>query len=82
MIDESHRLDHHQLDAIRMLTNYEMDATTPFAVLRFVEPAAALGIGFGIAQRAPRATGFTPTPKRWTFERTLRLAYAAQAPGA
>jgi hypothetical protein len=30
VIDESHLLDHHELDAIRMLTNYDMDSTTPF----------------------------------------------------
>ncbi|SEC18362.1 hypothetical protein SAMN05216489_00097 [Streptomyces sp. 3213] len=30
VIDKSHLLDHHELDAIRMLTNYDMDSTTPF----------------------------------------------------
>ena len=38
MIDESHLLDHHELDAIRMLTNYDMDSTTPFAVLLIGQP--------------------------------------------
>lgn len=33
VIDETHLLDHHELDAIRTLTNYDMDFTTPFTVL-------------------------------------------------
>lgn len=33
VIEKSHLLDHHELNAIRMVTNYEMDSTTPFAVL-------------------------------------------------
>ena len=31
VIDEAHLLDHAQLESIRMLTNHDMDSTSPFA---------------------------------------------------
>ena len=31
VIDEAHLLDHDQLESIRMLTNHDMDSTSPFA---------------------------------------------------
>jgi type II secretory pathway predicted ATPase ExeA len=31
VIDEAHLLDHEQLESIRMLTNHDMDSTSPFA---------------------------------------------------
>ncbi|MFC8520310.1 AAA family ATPase [Streptomyces sp. NPDC057257] len=43
VVDESRLLDHHELDAIRMLTNYDMDSTTPFAVLLIGQPPCANG---------------------------------------
>ena len=30
VIDEAHMLDHDQLESIRMLTNHDMDSSTPF----------------------------------------------------
>src|SRR6185436_16426658 len=33
VIDEAHLLDHDQLESIRMLTNHDMDSTSPFACL-------------------------------------------------
>ncbi|MGW3985074.1 ExeA family protein [Streptomyces mirabilis] len=38
VIDESHLLDHGELDAIRMLTNYDMDSTMPFTVVLIGQP--------------------------------------------
>jgi type II secretory pathway predicted ATPase ExeA len=33
VIDEAHLLDHPQLESIRMLTNHDMDSSSPFACL-------------------------------------------------
>jgi type II secretory pathway predicted ATPase ExeA len=38
VIDEAHLLDHAQLESIRMLTNHEMDSTSPFACLLVGQP--------------------------------------------
>jgi type II secretory pathway predicted ATPase ExeA len=48
VIDESHLLDHHELDAIRMLTNYDMDSTTPFAVLLIGQPTLRKRMKHGV----------------------------------
>jgi type II secretory pathway predicted ATPase ExeA len=31
ILDEAHLLDHDQLEAVRMLTNHDMDSRCPFA---------------------------------------------------
>ena len=31
VLDEAHRPGHEQLEAVRMMTNHEMDSSTPFA---------------------------------------------------
>ncbi len=33
VVDEAHLLDNQQLEAIRLLTNHDMDAGSPFAVV-------------------------------------------------
>ncbi len=38
VIDEAHLLDHTQLEGIRMLTNHDMDSTSPFACLLVGQP--------------------------------------------
>ena len=38
LVDEAHLLDHSQLEAIRMLTNHEMDSASPFACLLIGQP--------------------------------------------
>jgi type II secretory pathway predicted ATPase ExeA len=49
VIDESHLLDHHELvDAIRMLTNYDMDSTTAFAVLLIGQPTLRKRMKHGV----------------------------------
>ncbi|MCX5130001.1 ExeA family protein [Streptomyces sp. NBC_00347] len=48
VIDESHLLDHQELDAIRMLTNYDMDSTTPFAVLLIGQPTLRKRMKHGV----------------------------------
>ncbi|WP_229882592.1 ExeA family protein, partial [Streptomyces alanosinicus] len=48
VLDESHLLDHQRLDAIRMLTNYDMDSTTPFAVLLVGQPTLRKKMKHGV----------------------------------
>lgn len=38
VIDEAHLLDHPQLESIRMLTNHDMDSSSPFACLLVGQP--------------------------------------------
>ena len=38
VIDEAHMLDHDQLESIRMLTNHDMDSSTPFATILVGQP--------------------------------------------
>jgi type II secretory pathway predicted ATPase ExeA len=38
VIDEAHLLDHPQLESIRMLTNHDLDSTSPFACLLVGQP--------------------------------------------
>ncbi|MFD7608839.1 ExeA family protein [Streptomyces mirabilis] len=48
VVDEPHLLDHQELDAIRMLTNYDMDSTTPFAVLLLGQPTLRKRMKHGV----------------------------------
>ena len=48
LIDEAHLLDHGALDLIRMLTNAEMDATSPLACLLIGQPTLRRMIKLGI----------------------------------
>jgi type II secretory pathway predicted ATPase ExeA len=47
VIDEAHLLDHAQLEAVRMLTNHEMDSRSPFACLLVGQPTLRRRIKFG-----------------------------------
>ena len=71
VIDEAHLLDHAQLESIRMLTNHDMDSTSPFACLLVGQPTlrrrmklgvlAALdqriGLRYAMPPMAPEETG-------------------------
>ncbi|MCK2245209.1 MULTISPECIES: AAA family ATPase [unclassified Crossiella] len=48
VIDEAHLLDHEQLEAIRMLTNHDMDSTSPMACLLIGQPTLRRKIGLGM----------------------------------
>src|SRR5438445_7414840 len=47
-IDEAHLLDHEQLESVRMLTNHDMDATSPLACLLVGQPTLRRKIKLGI----------------------------------
>ena len=48
VIDEAHLLDHAQLEAIRMLTNHEMDSVSPFAALLVGQPTLRRRMKLGV----------------------------------
>ena len=67
VIDEAHLLDHAQLESIRMLTNHDMDSSSPFACLLVGQPTlrrrmklgvlAALDQRIGLRYAMPPMTG-------------------------
>ncbi|MFD0440631.1 ExeA family protein [Streptomyces chartreusis] len=48
VIDEAHLLDHEQLEAVRMLTNHDMDSTSPLACLLVGQPTLRRNIKLGM----------------------------------
>jgi type II secretory pathway predicted ATPase ExeA len=48
MIDEAHLLGHEQLESIRMLTIYEMDSSTLFAIILIGQPTRRHNIKLGV----------------------------------
>jgi type II secretory pathway predicted ATPase ExeA len=48
MIDEAHLLDHPQLESIRMLTNHDLDSTSPFACLLVGQPTLRRRMKLGV----------------------------------
>jgi len=48
IIDEAHLLDHTQMEAVRMLTNHEMDSGSPFAVLLVGQPTLRQRMRLGV----------------------------------
>ncbi|EUA41509.1 hypothetical protein I553_3400 [Mycobacterium xenopi 4042] len=41
VVEEAHLLGHDQLEALRLLTNHDLDASTPFACLLVGNPPCA-----------------------------------------
>lgn len=48
VIDEAHLLDNHQMEAIRMLTNHDMDSGSPFAALLVGQPTLRQRLKLGV----------------------------------
>jgi type II secretory pathway predicted ATPase ExeA len=48
ILDEAHLLDHEQLESVRMLTNHEMDSSTPFATILVGQPTLRHNIKLGV----------------------------------
>ena len=48
MVDEAHLLDNHQLEAIRLLTNHDMDSGSPFAVILVGQPTLRQRLRLGV----------------------------------
>ena len=47
-IDEAHLLSHDQLEAIRMLTNSQLDSASPLAVLLIGQPQLRASMRLGV----------------------------------
>ena len=70
VVDEAHLLDNHQLEAIRLLTNHEMDSGSPFALVLVGQPTLRQRLRLGalaaldqrIAVRYAIAGMAPPTP--------------------
>jgi len=48
VIDEAHLLDHPQLEAVRMLTNHDLDSQSPFAALLVGQPTLRRRMKLGV----------------------------------
>ena len=48
VVDEAHLLDNHQLEAIRLLTNHDMDSGSPFAVMLIGQPSLRHRLRLGV----------------------------------
>jgi type II secretory pathway predicted ATPase ExeA len=48
IIDEAHLLGHDQLESIRMMTNHDMDSSTPFATILVGQPTLRHSVRLGV----------------------------------
>ena len=48
VIDEAHLLDHDQLESIRLMTNHDMDSSTPFATILVGQPTLRHSVKLGV----------------------------------
>ena len=64
VVDESHLLDHAQMEAIRMLTNHDMDSGAPFATLLVGQPTLRQRMRLGVLAALDQRIGmrYTLTP--------------------
>jgi type II secretory pathway predicted ATPase ExeA len=64
VVDEAHLLDHAQMEAIRMLTNHEMDSGAPFATLLVGQPTLRQRMRLGVLAALDQRIGmrYTLTP--------------------
>ena len=70
VIDEAHLLDHQQLESIRMLTNHEMDSTSPFACLLVGQPTLRRRMKLGVLAALDQRIGLRYAMPPMTAEET------------
>lgn len=70
VIDEAHLLDHPQLESIRMLTNHDMDSTSPFACLLVGQPTLRRRIKLGVLAALDQRIGLRYNMPPMTGEET------------
>ena len=80
-IDEAHLLDNQQLEAIRMMTNHEMDSGSPFAAVLIGQPTLRhrlrLGVLAALDQRISvryALAGMTPEDTAGYLNHHLKIA--------
>ena len=70
VIDEAHLLDHPQLESIRMLTNHDMDSTSPFACLLVGQPTLRRQMKLGVLAALDQRIGLRYAMPAMTPEET------------
>jgi type II secretory pathway predicted ATPase ExeA len=70
VIDEAHLLDHAQLESIRMLTNHDMDSTSPFACLLVGQPTLRRRMKLGVLAALDQRIGLRYAMPPMTAEET------------
>lgn len=70
VIDEAHLLDHPQLESIRMLTNHDMDSTSPFACLLVGQPTLRRRMKLGVLAALDQRIGLRYAMPPMTTEET------------
>ncbi|MBP2371791.1 ExeA family protein [Pseudonocardia parietis] len=70
VIDEAHLLDHAQLESIRMLTNHDMDSTSPFACLLVGQPTLRRQMKLGVLAALDQRIGLRYAMPSMTSEET------------
>jgi len=70
VIDEAHLLDHDQLESIRMLTNHDMDSTSPFACLLVGQPTLRRRMKLGVLAALDQRIGLRYAMPPMTPEET------------
>ncbi len=70
IIDEAHLLDHPQLESIRMLTNHDMDSTSPFACLLIGQPTLRRRMKLGVLAALDQRIGLRYAMPPMTCEET------------
>jgi hypothetical protein len=79
VLDEAHLLDHAQLESIRMLTNHDMDSTSPFACLLVGQPTLRrrmkLGVLAALDQRIGLRYAMPPMTAEETGSRVIRARW-------
>jgi type II secretory pathway predicted ATPase ExeA len=69
-LDEAHLLDHAQLESIRMLTNHDMDSTSPFACLLVGQPTLRRRMKMGALAALDQRIGLRYAMAPMTSEET------------
>ncbi len=75
ILDEAHLLDNAQMEAVRMLTNHNMDSGAPFAALLIGQPTLRQRLRLGARRPGPADLG-PLRPRRDEHERNRRLHHA------
>jgi type II secretory pathway predicted ATPase ExeA len=70
VLDEAHLLDHAQLEAIRLLTNHDMDSTSPFACLLVGQPTLRRRMKLGVLAALDQRIGLRYTMQPMTDKET------------
>lgn len=70
IIDEAHLLDQPQLEAIRMLTNHDMDSRSPFSCLLVGQPTLRRRVKLGVLAALDQRIGLRYTMAPMTAEET------------